>query len=211
MLLLYPFDLSVTLLGGRVAVVVLLAAAAARRRMFTPRYFQRLQPFLKVVETMHQLHAHSLPKRIQFRQRLLVPLLCDYISFFASPFPLLRDIFDVLVRFSRALFVDFFHQMHHLRERFQFFLIIVMMCFHFVFFAVMVVTVITTARKSRSPRRARRECVVKLVKFSLINVCVYVCAPARQHLIIVRNIFEISLLFLTFYSYAALSRVIVRR
>ena len=134
MLLLYPFDLSVTLLGGRVAVVVLLAAAAARRRRFTPRYFQRLQPFLKVVETMHQLHAHSLPKRIQFR------------PFFASPFPLLRDIFDALVRFSRALFVDFFHQMHHLRERFQFFLIIVatMMCFHFVFFAV-ITGVITTA------------------------------------------------------------------
>jgi len=145
MFLLYPFDLSVTLLGGRVAVVVLLAAAAARRRRCTPRSFQRLQPFLKVVETMHQLHAHSLPKRIQFRQRLLVPLLCDYVSFFASPFPLLRDIFDALVRFSRALFVDFFHQTHHLRERFQFFLIVVatMMCFHFVFFAV--ITVITTA------------------------------------------------------------------
>jgi hypothetical protein len=77
------------------------------------------------------------------------------------------------------------------------------MCFHFVFFffAVMVVTVITMARKRPSPRRLRRECVVKLGKFSRINVCICVCARASTPTnYSERNIFFLKKIFPSFSS-----------
>jgi hypothetical protein len=106
--------------------------------------------------------------------------------------------------------------MHHLRERFQFFLIIVatMMCFHFVFFAV-ITGVITTAVVNLV-HLVVAACVVnrrgktgKILAYYL-NVCVCVCVRASTPTNFVRNIFEISPLgFLKiFYSYKtfALSR-----
>ena len=89
-----------------------------------------------------------------------------------------------------------------------------MMCFHFVFFAV-ITGVITTA-------------VVNLVHLVVVCVvnrrgttgkilayykCVCVCVSrARQHLIILgENIFEISLVFLKFFTPAGLLSLAIRR
>ena len=71
--------------------------------------------------------------------------------------------------------------MHHLRERFQFFLIIVatMMCFHFVFFAV--ITVITTAVVNLVHLVVAYvvNCRGKTGKILAYYKCVCVCVCAR--------------------------------